>query len=257
MHSLFADAEIPQGVYTNLLIAGSEVGRVVGLDVVRGASLTGSERGGASVGGAAGRSMKKSVLELGGSDPFIVLDGDNLEHTVDAAMAGEATTLAPLSSERAARKLSDQVLDALDKGAIAVVGGGRVDHPGAFMQPTILVGVNPTMRAYREELFGPVAVVHRVRSDDEAVALANDSPYGLGGAVFGTDPARARSVARRIDSGMVWINHPTSSEPHLPFGGIKLSGYGRELSRIGFKEFANRKLIVTMPADMRVTDALG
>jgi succinate-semialdehyde dehydrogenase/glutarate-semialdehyde dehydrogenase len=300
MERLFADAGIPRGVYTNLLITGSEVDRVVELDVVRGASLTGSEHGGASVGAAAGRSMKKSVLELGGSDPFIVLDGDNLEHTVDAAMAGrmhnmgqscvsakrmivmsgafdrfvtalaqrmrvlqpgdpadETTTLAPLSSERAAEKLSDQVLDALDKGAIAVVGGGRVDRPGAFMQPTILVGVTPAMRVYYEELFGPVAVVHQVDSDDDAVALANDSPYGLGGAVFGTDLARARSVARRIDSGMVWINHPTSSEPHLPFGGIKLSGYGRELSSIGFKEFANRKLVVTMPANAPVTDALG
>ncbi|WP_433087396.1 NAD-dependent succinate-semialdehyde dehydrogenase [Dactylosporangium sp. CA-052675] len=300
MERLFTDAGIPQGVYTTLLITGSEVDRVVELDVVRGASLTGSERGGASVGAAAGRSMKKSVLELGGSDPFIVLDGDNLEHTVDAAMAGrmhnmgqscvsakrmivlagafdrfvtalarrmralqpgdpadEATTLAPLSSERAAEKLSDQVLDALDKGATAVVGGGRVDRPGAFLQPTILIGVTPAMRAYHEELFGPVAVVHQVHSDDEAVALANDSPYGLGGAVFGTDLARARSVARRVDSGMVWINHPTSSEPNLPFGGIKLSGYGRELSSMGFKEFANRKLVVTMPADTPITDALG
>ncbi|GAA3299304.1 NAD-dependent succinate-semialdehyde dehydrogenase [Dactylosporangium vinaceum] len=300
MERLFADAGIPQGVYTNLLITGSEFDRVVELDVVRGASLTGSERGGASVGAAAGRSTKKSVLELGGSDPFIVLDGDNLGHTVDAAMAGrmhnmgqscvsakrmivlsgayegfvtalaqrmralrpgdpadEATTLAPMSSERAAEKLSDQVRDALDKGAVAVTGGGRIDRPGAFMQPTVLVGVTPAMRAYREELFGPVAVVHEVDSDDDAVALANDSPYGLGGAVFGTDLERARSVADRIDTGMVWINHPTSSEPQLPFGGIKLSGYGRELSSIGFKEFANRKLVVTMPADTPITDALG
>lgn len=300
MERLFSDAGIPQGVYTNLVITGSEVDRVVELDAVRGASLTGSERGGASVGAAAGRSMKKSVLELGGSDPFVVLDGDNLEHTVEAAMAGrmhnmgqscvsakrmivqsgafdrfvaalaqrmgalqpgdpadEGTTLAPLSSERAAEKLSDQVLDALDKGAVAVVGGGRIDRPGAFMQPTVLVGVTPAMRAYREELFGPVAVVHQVDSDEEAVALANDSPYGLGGAVFGSDLERARSVAHRIDSGMVWINHPTSSEPQLPFGGIKLSGYGRELSSIGFKEFANRKLVVTMPADTPITDALG
>jgi succinate-semialdehyde dehydrogenase/glutarate-semialdehyde dehydrogenase len=244
--------------------------------------------------------LKKSVLELGGSDPFIVLDGDNFDHTVDAAMAGrmhnmgqscvsakrmivmsgvfdrfvtalagrmralrpgnpadEATTLAPLSSERAAEKLLEQVRDALDQGAVAVTGGGRVDHPGAFVQPTVLVGVTPKMRAYHEELFGPIAVVHRVRSDDEAVALANDSPYGLGGAVFGSDPARAQAVARRIESGMVWINHPASSEPNLPFGGIKLSGYGRELSYIGFKEFANRKLVVTLPADAPVTDALG
>jgi succinate-semialdehyde dehydrogenase/glutarate-semialdehyde dehydrogenase len=202
-------------------------------------------------------SAKRMIVMSGAFDRFVTALAQRMRALQPGDPADETTTLAPLSSERAAEKLSDQVLDALDKGAVAVVGGGRVDRPGAFMQPTVLVGVTPAMRAFHEELFGPVAVVHRVDSDDEAVALANDSPYGLGGAVFGSDPARARSVARRIDSGMVWINHPTSSEPHLPFGGIKLSGYGRELSSIGFKEFANRKLVVTMPADTPIADALG
>jgi succinate-semialdehyde dehydrogenase/glutarate-semialdehyde dehydrogenase len=300
VEQIFTDAGFPRGVYTNLLISVREVAGVIESDVVRGASLTGSDRAGVSVGETAGRNLKKSVLELGGSDPFIVLDDDNLDRTVEAAVVGrlhnmgqscvsakrmivisdvfdrfvhkladrmrelvpgdpvdEATTLAPVSSDRAAQTLVDQVHDALDKGATAVVGGGRVDRPGAFVQPTVLVGVTPNMRAYREELFGPIAVVHRVRDDDEAVSLANDSPYGLGGAVFSSDLARARAVASRVESGMVWINHPTSSEPELPFGGIKRSGYGRELSHLGIMEFANRKLIVTMGADAPIADALG
>jgi succinate-semialdehyde dehydrogenase/glutarate-semialdehyde dehydrogenase len=300
MEALFADAGAGPGVFTNLFIAPRDVGRVIENPLVQGASLTGSDRAGASVGEIAGRNIKKSVLELGGSDPFIVLDGANLERTVHAAMIGrmhnmgqscvsakrmivvpeaydrfvsslaeqlselepgdpadEATTLAPLSSERAAEQLMEQVRDALEKGATAVVGGSRIDRPGAFLAPTLLTGVNPGMRAYREELFGPVAVVYRVENDDEAVALANSSDYGLGGAVFSADEGRARAVAEQLETGMVWINHPTSSEPNLPFGGIKRSGYGRELSEIGIKEFANRKLIAVTPGDARITDALG
>jgi succinate-semialdehyde dehydrogenase/glutarate-semialdehyde dehydrogenase len=300
LEQLFADAGAPQGVYTNLFAAGGDIGRIIDHPLVRGASLTGSDRAGASIGESAGRNTKKSVLELGGSDPFIVLDGANLDRTVEAAMTGrmhnmgqscvsakrmmvvpdvfddfvaalatclgalepgdpadEATTLAPLSSERAAQQLMEQVRDALDKGATAVVGGDRVDHPGAFVQPTLLTGVTPAMRAYDEELFGPIAVVYRVEDDAHAVALANASRYGLGGAVFSTDPQRARAVAGQLETGMVWINHPTSSEPQLPFGGIKRSGYGRELSHLGVREFANHKLIATMPTDAPITDALG
>jgi succinate-semialdehyde dehydrogenase/glutarate-semialdehyde dehydrogenase len=171
--------------------------------------------------------------------------------------ADEATTLAPLSSERAAEQLMDQVRDALDKGATAVIGGGRIDRPGAFMEPTLLTGVTPQMRAYSEELFGPVAVVYRIIDDADAVALANSSPFGLGGAVFCGDVERARNVAGQIESGMVWINHPTSSEPNLPFGGIKRSGYGRELGSLGILEFANRKLVVTTPTAAPIRDALG
>jgi succinate-semialdehyde dehydrogenase/glutarate-semialdehyde dehydrogenase len=300
MEQLFTDAGAPEGVYTNLFVLVSEVARIIDNPLVQAASLTGSDRAGSSVGEIAGRNVKKSVLELGGSDPFIVLDGDNLDRTIQAAVIGrmhnmgqscvsakrmivmsdlfddfvssladrlrafepgdpsdESTTLAPVSSERAADQLMEQVRDATDKGASAVVGGERIDHPGAFVQPTLLTGVKPGMRAYTEELFGPVAVVYGVENEREAIDLANTSPYGLGGAVFGSDTDRARAVADELETGMVWINHPTSSEPNLPFGGIKRSGYGRELSEIGIKEFANRKLVTTMPTDVPIRDALG
>jgi succinate-semialdehyde dehydrogenase / glutarate-semialdehyde dehydrogenase len=171
--------------------------------------------------------------------------------------ADEETTLAPLSSERAAGLLMEQVRDAIDKGASVVTGGARVDRPGAFVEPTVLTDVTPEMRAYTEELFGPVAVVYRVESDEEAITLANSSPFGLGAAVFSADGARAQAVADRLESGMVFINHPTASEPNLPFGGIKRSGFGRELSHLGILEFANRKLIATTPTEAPIRDALG
>jgi succinate-semialdehyde dehydrogenase/glutarate-semialdehyde dehydrogenase len=138
-----------------------------------------------------------------------------------------------------------------------VVGGGRPDRPGAFVQPTILTGVTPAMRAYHEELFGPVAVVYRVTGEDEAVALANDTPYGLGGSVFSSDLEWARHVAGRIASGMVFINRPALSRPELPFGGIKRSGYGRELSELGIQEFVNKKLILSVAPDAPVGGFTG
>jgi succinate-semialdehyde dehydrogenase/glutarate-semialdehyde dehydrogenase len=240
------------------------------------------------------------LLELGGSDPFVVLDGERLERTVDAAAKGRLsntgqscvaskrfivldscydafllglrdrfaalepgdpadpkTHLGPLSSERAATKLMEQVADAVDKGATVVVGGGRPDRPGAFVQPTILTGVTPEMRAYHEELFGPVAVVYRVTGEDEAIALANDTPYGLGASVFSSDLERARRVAGRIASGMVFINRPALSRPELPFGGIKRSGYGRELADLGMMEFANRKLVCTLASTAPIEGFAG
>jgi succinate-semialdehyde dehydrogenase / glutarate-semialdehyde dehydrogenase len=300
LEQLFADAGMPRGVYTNVLVVAADVARIVEDRRVRGASLTGSDAAGASVAEVAGRNVKKTVLELGGSDPFIVLDDHNLPRTIEAAFVGRmhnmgqscvsakrmmvvpgvfdpfvagladrmrtlqpgdpadpSTTLAPLSSERAAEQLVGQVREAIDKGATAVIGGGRIDRPGAFVEPTILAGVTPAMRAFTEELFGPVAVVYRVEDESAAIALANTSPYGLGGAVFCRDERRARAVADRIESGMVWINHPTASEPNLPFGGVKRSGYGRELSRLGLLEFANRKLVATIAADAPLRDALG
>jgi succinate-semialdehyde dehydrogenase / glutarate-semialdehyde dehydrogenase len=151
----------------------------------------------------------------------------------------------------------EQIDDAIEKGAGVVTGGRRIDRPGAFVEPTILVDVTAEMRAYREELFGPVAVVYRVESDEEAIALANGSQYGLGGAVFGSDGERALAVADRIEAGMVFVNHPTASEPSLPFGGVKRSGFGRELSDLGILEFANRKLIATTPTEAPIRDALG
>jgi succinate-semialdehyde dehydrogenase/glutarate-semialdehyde dehydrogenase len=230
------------------------------------------------------------VLELGGSDPFIVLDAENLGATVKAATMGRmqntgqactaskrlivldefyepfveglkqafstfspgdpadpSTSLAPLSSERAAQDLHAQIQDAIDKGATVVAGGKRPEHAGAFVEATILTDVTPEMRAFREELFGPAAVVYKVKDADEAVALANNSDFGLGATVMGSDLERARSVAERLEAGMVWINQPTGSSPELPFGGVKRSGYGRELSELAMFEFANRRLVRTVP----------
>ena len=155
----------------------------------------------------------------------------------------EATTLAPLSTESALTKLLDQVKRAVGRGATLVMGGKRIDRPGAFMQPTILTDIEPGNPAYREEFFRPVALFFRVKNEDEAVVLANDSDYGLGGSVFTKDVARGKRVASRIDTGMVFVNHPTWTTPDLPFGGIQSSGYGRELSSMGIQEFVNKKLV--------------
>jgi succinate-semialdehyde dehydrogenase/glutarate-semialdehyde dehydrogenase len=288
---LFRDAGAPEGVYTNVFLRIPDVEQVIAHPWVRGVTLTGSERAGSSVAALAGKHLKKSVLELGGSDPLIVLDTEDLGRTVKAATIGRmqnsgqaciaakrlivtediyepfveglrqafstfapgdpadpSTTLAPLSSERAARDLHAQIQDAVEKGATVVTGGGRPDHPGAFVEPTILTDVTPQMRAYHEELFGPAAVVYRVKDEDEAIALANATEYGLGASVFSADLDRARAVADRIEAGMVWINQPTGSSAELPFGGVKRSGYGRELAELGMFEFANQRLTRVLPA---------
>jgi succinate-semialdehyde dehydrogenase/glutarate-semialdehyde dehydrogenase len=290
IEQLFTDAGAPAGVFTNTFLRIADVEQVIADPRVQGVTLTGSERAGSAVGALAGKHLKKSVLELGGSDPFIVLDADDLAATVKAATRGRmqntgqactaskrlivtedlyepflegleqafsafapgdpadaSTTLAPLSSERAAQDLHAQIQDAVDKGATVVAGGGRPDLPGAFVQPTILTDVTPEMRAYREELFGPAAVVYKVKDAEEAVALANDSDFGLGATVMGSDLDRARAVADRLEAGMVFINQPTDSSPELPFGGIKRSGYGRELSELAVFEFANRRLVRSVP----------
>jgi succinate-semialdehyde dehydrogenase/glutarate-semialdehyde dehydrogenase len=300
LERLFRDAGAPEGVYTNLFIKADQVARAIDSPLIAGASLTGSEAAGASVGQAAGRNLKKVVLELGGSDPFIVLDEDRFEHTIKAAILGRLantgqscvaskrfivlepyfdkfvegmragfaglrvgdpmdpqTQLGPLSSEDALKHLEEQVNDAKRKGAKVVIGGNRIERPGAYYEATILTGVTPEMRAYREELFGPVAVVYAVDDERAAIELANDSPFGLGATVIASDLKRARAVAQRIESGMVWINHPTASAPNLPFGGVKRSGVGRELWRLGMQEFTNRKLIRTLPADVKLEMAAG
>jgi succinate-semialdehyde dehydrogenase/glutarate-semialdehyde dehydrogenase len=291
LEQLFRDAGAPEGVYTNVFLKIPDVEQVIADRRVHGVTLTGSERAGASVAELAGRHLKKSVLELGGSDPFIVLDAEDLGRTVKAATMGRlantgqaciaakriivkediyddfvaglqqafstfspgdpadpSTTLGPVSSERAAQDLHAQIQDAIDKGATVLAGGGRPDLPGAFVEPTLLADVTPQMRAYREELFGPAAVVYKVKDEDEAVELANDSDYGLSAVVYSGDADRARQVAQRLESGMVWINQPSGSSPELPFGGVKRSGYGRELSELGMFEFANRRLVRVLPA---------
>jgi succinate-semialdehyde dehydrogenase/glutarate-semialdehyde dehydrogenase len=153
--------------------------------------------------------------------------------------------------------LLEQIDDAVKKGATLETGGHRIDRPGNFLEATLLTGVTPEMRAYSEELFGPVAVIYKVKDDDAAVELANSSDFGLGGSVFSNDLERARKVADRVESGMVWINHPTTSLPNLPFGGVKHSGFGRELSTLGMHEFVNQKLIATLPPDAKLMGATG
>ena len=286
---LFRDAGFPEDVYINLFASSDQIAEIVIPDpAVQGVSLTGSERAGASVAATAGKNLKKVVLELGGSDPFIVLDDQNLERTVKNAVAGrmgnsgqactnskrfivleeaydsflenfaqavrglapgdptdEKTYVGPLSSVGARDEIMEQVQDAVDKGATVLAGGKKLDQPGAWMEPTVLADVTPEMRAYAEEIFGPVAVVYKVKDADEAVELANSSSFGLGGAVFGADEDAATEIAQRVDSGMVFVNSPATTAPDLPFGGVKRSGVGRELGPFGIEEFANKKLIHT------------
>lgn len=283
---LWVDAGAPAGLYTNLFVSHEQVLRAIDDPHVRGVALTGSAEAGREVAARAGLNLKKSTMELGGSDAFIVLEDADLDAAVrwavwakmnnmgQCCVAGKrfilvenlaarfldkfqtalsqltpgdpmdpATTLAPLSTEGALVKLLDQVARAVAQGATLVMGGRRVDRPGSFMQPTILADISPANPAFREEMFGPVAQFYRVKDEDAAVALANDSDFGLGGSVFTRDMARGRRVATRLDTGMVFVNHPTWSAADLPFGGIRNSGYGRELSALGIQEFVNHKLV--------------
>ena len=283
---LFADCGLPVGVYTNLFIPSEFVDAIISDSRVQGVSLTGSEKAGAAVAGLAGKNLKRSVLELGGNDPFIVLEDADLEKTVEMAVKGrmvnagqscvaakrfivlesiadeflerfkeamsnlqmgdpmdEETTLSPLSSESAAEKLQQQVQATIDAGATVLLGGDRPDREGAYFNPTILTDVTPDMPTFDQELFGPVATVYVVKDEEAAIKLANQSSYGLGGSVYTQDVERGRRVAERIETGMVFLNQPTNSQAELPFGGIKNSGYGRELSHLGILEFVNKKLI--------------
>jgi succinate-semialdehyde dehydrogenase / glutarate-semialdehyde dehydrogenase len=272
---IFLDAGYPEGAYVNVYATNRQVADAIADPRVQGVSLTGSERAGAAVAEIAGRNLKKVVLELGGSDPFILLSSDDLDATVSAAVAGRfentgqacnaakrfiiaehvydefldkftkrvletAVDLAPLSSVAAAERLGAQVDRAVAEGATLVSAGER---KGAFFPPGVLTNVSPGSAAYNEELFGPVATVYKVSSEDEAVALANDTPFGLGSYVFTTDSDQARRVADKIDAGMVFVNAVGAEGVELPFGGIKRSGFGRELGRFGIDEFVNKKLI--------------
>ncbi|GAA3699063.1 NAD-dependent succinate-semialdehyde dehydrogenase [Arthrobacter ginkgonis] len=279
------DAGVPKGAYVNVFASHDQIADIIADERIQGVSLTGSERAGAIIGELAGRNLKKAVLELGGSDPYVVLDSDDIAASAAAAWetrlenmgqacnsnkriivmedihdefvaaltkhanglvpgdpaTEEEGTYAPLSSRAAAESLAEQIRDAVDQGATLHAGGQLQDGPAAYLAPAVLTGVTPQMRAYREELFGPVAVVYKVSSDEEALDVANDTPYGLGGAVFSTDEERARKMAQRLDVGMANVNG-VGEGADMPFGGIKRSGFGRELGPLGMDEFVNKRL---------------
>ena len=276
LQRIFLDAGLPAGAYVNIYASNEQIEQVIADPRVQGVSLTGSERAGAAVAEIAGRNLKKVVLELGGSDPFVVLDSNDLDATVEAAVAarmentGQAcnagkrmivheslyedfvakftekmlsTRPGPLSSVAAAERLQQQVEGAVAEGA-TLAGAGERD--GAHIAPGVLTGVSRDSAAYREELFGPVAMVFKVADEGEAVEVANDTPYGLGSYVFTDDPEQAARVADQLDAGMVFVNGVGAEGAELPFGGVKRSGFGRELGRYGIDEFVNKKLIRTV-----------
>ena len=283
---ILGECGLPDGVFTNLFIPTDFVESIIADDRVQGVSLTGSEKAGAAVASLAGKNIKRSVLELGGNDAFIILEDADMDHVIEMAVKGrmtntgqscvaskrfiviksvaedfmkrfkselaqmkmgdpmeESTDVGPLSSETAASDLNEKVRATINAGATVILGGGRPDRPGAFFNPTILTDITPDMPSFDQELFGPVASVYVVESEAEAIRLANDSSYGLGGSIYTADIERAKHIAEQIDTGMVFINQPTNSQAELPFGGTKNSGYGRELSVAGIKEFINKKLI--------------
>jgi succinate-semialdehyde dehydrogenase/glutarate-semialdehyde dehydrogenase len=283
MQKMFDDAGFPDGAYENIYATNEQIESAIADPRVHGISVTGSERAGSAVASVAGKHLKKVVLELGGSDPFILLGTDDLDEAVTAAAearldntgqscnaakrfivvdelyddflekfkeqlggakpgdpTAEDTAVGPLSSETAADRLEDQVKRAIENGAEVVVGGKR---EGNFFEPTILTGIKPGDEASQEEFFGPVAQVYKVGSEEEAVELANQTPFGLGSYVMTTDEEQAERVADRIEAGMVYVNLVGADAPELPFGGFKRSGFGRELGRYGADEFVNKKLI--------------
>ncbi|MBC9943347.1 NAD-dependent succinate-semialdehyde dehydrogenase [Leucobacter sp. cx-328] len=278
LEQLFLDAGFPKGAYVNVFATHDQIADIIADDRVQGISLTGSERAGAIVAEQAGRELKKCVLELGGSDVFLVLDTDDLDHAVEHAVGGrmentgqacngskrivvmdkyfdeftekfkaaiagqsyEAGDFGPMSSAAATKGLTAQVQGALDQGADVLVGNNTPE--GNLYTPTVLTNITPAMDVYSQELFGPVAQLYRVSSDAEAIELANSSPYGLGSVIICDDLDRAEQVGNQLDVGMVFIGGAGLEGADVPFGGVKKSGYGRELGRVGMLEFANKKL---------------
>jgi succinate-semialdehyde dehydrogenase/glutarate-semialdehyde dehydrogenase len=286
LEDAFRAAGAPEGLFTSLIVAAGNVpdvsAKLIADPRVAAVTLTGSERAGAFVAAAAGQALKKSVLELGGSDPFVVLADADLDTTIEHAVKGrlmcagqtciapkrflvdesiadefetrlveafaavqigdpreEGTQLGPLARLDILENLERQVVATVEQGAELKAGGSRLDRPGYFFPPTILTGVEPGMTAFTDETFGPVVAITRFADEDTAVELANDTRYGLGATVWSRDTERAHALARRIDSGAVSVNTLVASDPRLPFGGIKRSGYGRELAAVGLHEFTN------------------
>ncbi|HEX5984282.1 MAG TPA: NAD-dependent succinate-semialdehyde dehydrogenase [Solirubrobacterales bacterium] len=283
MQQMFDDAGFPEGAYENIYATNEQIAWVIADPRVRGVSVTGSERAGAAVASVAGKHLKKVVLELGGSDPFILLGTDDVDDAAQKAAEArldntgqscnaakrfivvdelydefleklrekmtasqpgdptdEGTAIGPLSSQTAADRLEEQVRKAVENGAEVIAGGKR---EGNYFEPTILAGIKPGDEASQEEFFGPVAQVYRVRSEEEAVELANQTPFGLGSYVMTTDKEQGDRVADQLEAGMVYVNLVLADSPELPFGGFKRSGFGRELGRYGADEFVNKKLI--------------
>jgi succinate-semialdehyde dehydrogenase/glutarate-semialdehyde dehydrogenase len=283
MQQVFDDAGFPEGAYENIYATNEQIEWVIADPRVHGVSVTGSERAGAAVAAVAGKNLKKVVLEMGGSDPFILLGTEDIDGAAQAAAearldntgqscnaakrfivvdelyddflekfreklaaakpgdpTSEDTEVGPLSSQTAADRLEEQVKKAVENGAEVLVGGKR---EGNYFEPTILTGIKPGDEASQEEFFGPVAQVYRVSSEEEAVELANKTPFGLGSYLMTTDKEQADRVADRIEAGMVYVNLVGADSPELPFGGFKRSGFGRELGRYGADEFVNKKLI--------------
>lgn len=291
---LMAEAGLPRGAFKNLYATRSQVELILNDDRVHGVALTGSEGAGSVVAAQAGKALKKSTMELGGADAFIVLADADLDKTTRWAVFGRhwnggqvcvsskrmilvdpiydeflaryrkgvaglvagdpfdpKTTLAPLSSQGAADEVKEKIRAAVQLGAKAEEVGPPVPNRGAFVQPTILTEVADDNPARHWEFFGPVSMLFRAKDEDDAVRIANDSPFGLGGSVFTANPAHGAELARRVSTGMVFVNHPTKVEADLPFGGIRRSGYGRELIGLGLKEFVNHKLIDVVDIDAR------
>ncbi len=286
LEEVFRRAGFPDDVFQTLLIGSGTVERVLRDDRVMAATLTGSGPAGQAVAAVAGDALKKTVLELGGSDPFIVMPSAHLDTAAEVATTArnqnngqsciaakrffvhrdvaeeftrlfaekigaltvgdpmeEQTQIGPLATESGLRDVEDYVADARAKGATVLVGGKRVDRPGWLYEPTLVTGVTPEMKLHSEEVFGPVAALYTVDSLDEAIALADDHVYGLGSNLWTEDADERAQFVRDIASGMAFINGMTASYPDLPFGGIKQSGYGRELTEVGMREFMNAKTV--------------
>lgn len=289
---LMREAGLPEGAFQNLYATRSQIEMIINDPRVHGVALTGSEGAGSTVAAQAGKALKKSTMELGGSDAFVVLADAELQKTVDWAVFGRhwnggqvcvsskrmiivdaiydeflkryregvaklvagdpmnpQTTLAPLSSQAAADEVRNKIRNAVKHGAKAQEVGAPVPTRGAFVQPTILTDISEDNPARYWEFFGPVSMLFRAKDELDAIRIANDTPFGLGGSVFTANVKHGAEVARQISTGMVFVNHPTKVEADLPFGGIRRSGYGRELIGLGIKEFVNHKLIGVVDID--------
>ncbi len=287
IEEIFRRASFPENVFTALRIGPAQVEALLAQPLVRAVTLTGSDAAGRAVAAAAGRYLKKTVLELGGSDPFVVLADAPLSPCVAAAVSSrminngqsciaakrfivvrgiysrfrreftaavaglrtgnpldESNDLGPLARGDLVEELERQVKESVRRGAAVLTGGKRLKGAGYYFQPTVLEGVQPGMPAYDEELFGPVAALIRAADEKDALRIANDTAFGLGASIWTADRARAEALAARIEAGSVFINGMVKSDPRLPFGGVKMSGFGRELSSYGIKEFVNIKTVV-------------